>query len=421
MAFRKPLYVTDSGHLKEYGPVELQDLYEKAKVAFLANPSVILSVVNTGGNLGPINETQVIASTARVNNRNFGNNTSTLGNISVSTVYYDRIEQTINAPASPTYDLTTIKNNLNTNWPVYWTDSLGPDSFGNLHNEFKPFSDSDFIDTFAVPVAQQLGNAAVDPLYIIADSNGIAGSRYARVSNTPVYSDNVADIANYTSGGLPEAVTQSIRHDYYLYRKRITRAGQVFTNVPYRDSAYQRTVLGTGLQFDVEKPTNGGNYIFTLTAGGTGYVVSDNFIVTGTILGGDTPKHDLHIYADSVGPTGDVRSLRFNTTKPNIANAYRQPVTHDDSGNLQTMTKTNFETMVNLALENVMHGRKGSQIRFYWDNGNQCGTTINDTQLLSPTSTRRNNQSGDNYYSQTVPTGGTPTIVNTHYLGVRVL
>jgi len=410
MTFRTPFYYTDSGNFQEYSVNTLNDIYASVKRIFLTNPSVTLSVVPTGGNLGSISETQVIASPARSNSRNFGNNTGTLGNISTLTTYYDRINQTVNAPGTPYTGAAFKSGAYPTNQPLFLNDS----------GHFEPFNDSDFLDTFVKPAVLQATNPAVDPLYLIHDS--AAGyTDYSLVSSTPVYSDNNADIAAYGSGALPETNPTPISiTNYYLYRKNQNLISNVWSNVPYRDSNYSGPVVGTGFQLDVKKYNN--TYVPIIGAAGQNYTYSDNFIVLGTDLGGETPQHDLAVYVDSIGPTGDVRNIRFNTLYPNRANDYFVPVTHTDSGDFQTMKRSIFEQMLNgganyLAADSNL----GFKIEFDWNTGAQVGTAMVDTRLLSPTQTRRDYQTGDTYYSQRVPTGGTQTVITTHYLGVRVV
>lgn len=423
MTFRNPLYYhRTTGNIKEYNILELNDLYNKGKQAFIANPSVELTVVNSGGNLGGITETQVVASPARTNNRSFNNNTGSLGGVSTYTVTYDRIEQTVDSPAAVNnFNLSDYKSTINTNWPVYW-ESAGKDSFGSDTYHIKPMTDSDFLDTFCTPIIQQFGNPAADPLYIVADSNTIQYTDYSLVSATPVYTDNTADIAAYTTGNLAEAVVQSVTHDYFLYRKNPSQTTQKFINVPYRDSAYQRTVAGVGFELNVIKYPYQSTYGIEIKDGGTGYQVSDNFIVLGSVLGGLDSYNDLAVYADSVDPsTGEILRLWYNTFKsPGLGNEAHPPLTHDDSGNLVLMTKSKFNDLVLKGIEYLAYNKPGNQIRFFWDQGQQCGTAITDTRIQSPTSARRNQQIGDNYISQTVPTGGTATPVATHYLGVKI-
>lgn len=422
MALRRPLYYTDSGNIKEMNDLELADVHAEAKKFYLNNPPVQLTVVNSGGNLGNLSQSQVIAGAATNNSKSVNRNRP--GGISVETINYSRVNQTKATPpfgANGNFDLTTLKNNLGTNWPVYYNDS------GN----FEPFTDSDFLDTFANPVIQQLGAANSDPLYVIGESAGVVSGRYTKVSNTPVYTDVIANLSAYSSGNLPENRRQSVTvQNWYLWKLKSGRTGQVFIDVDYRDSAFNRPVLGVGFEVDLEK-VPGGNYIHTIRTRGTGYVVSDNFIVSGDKLGGNTPENDWAYYVNSIDSFGGVTSLLPNNLKNGVGNFYRQPLTHTDSArapigvHLRSMKKTDLETMVNTAMTHQATTQRGQQVEFKWNAGSQVGTTIIDTRYTNATQTRRNQQppqiSGDNYRSQIIPTGGTVAQVKTHYLGVRIL
>ena len=165
----------------------------------------------------------------------------------------------------------------------------------------------------------------------------------------------------------------------------------------------------------------GSSYVVTIRTGGSGYVVSDNFIVTGEKMGGTSPENDVHVYVDSVDVgTGVIRSLLPHPFNHGIGNQPRNPMTHDDSGNLQSMTRNNFEAMLQAACKSVAINEPGFKVRFEYGAGQQCGTTMKDHRLTGATQTRRDQQLGDNYRSQRVPTGGTLTEVKTHYLGVKV-
>ena len=439
MAVRSPLYYTDSGNLKEMSLVELKDIYAQGKKNFLSSPAVELTVQGSGGNLGNLSETHVIASAVRNNNRRFSNNNGSLGNISTATVNYSRIEQTITNPtpgggANP-FDLTVLKNQLGTNWPVYHRYSNAGGGFraggdSQDSSEFIPFTSQDFLDTFAKPIMQEVAGqnmVTFEPLYLIHDSAVIGNARYSRVSGTPIYTDNTANIAAFTSGDLPESRTQNVAvNNYYLYKLNANRTGQQFifdssgqaSATGYRDSAYNRVVAGTGFKLGVEK-IPGSNYATSINAAGTGYLVSDNFIVTGEKLGGTSPTNDCAVYVDAIDSFGGITSL-LPTVKMGIGNQPRNPMTHDDSGNLQSMTRVNFETMLNFATKSLAFNEPGFKVRFQYNSGQQCGTTMRDTRLTGATQVRRDQQLGDNYRSQRVPTGGTATEVKTHYLGVKI-
>lgn len=440
MAVRSPLYYTDSGNLKEFNIIELNDIYAAAKKSFLANPAVQLTVQGSGGNLGNLSETHVIASAVTNNVRRFSNNDGSLGNISTTTVNYSRIEQTVTNPTagqgSNPFDLTFLKNQLGTNWPVYhrFSNPSGGQKAGGDNqdsSEFIPFTSQDFLDTFAKPVLQQIAGqnmSTFEPLYIIHDATTIGNPRYSLVSGTPVYTDNTANISAFNSGGLPEPQTQNVVvNNYYLYKLNTNRSGQQFvfdgtgqaSPTGYRDSAYNRAVIGTGFKMGVEK-IPGSSYAVSVNTAGTGYLVSDNFIITGEKLGGSSPVNDVHVFVDAIDSFGGVTNLLPHATNNGIGNQYRQPVTHTQNGDLQVMTKTNFETMINYAMKALAFNTQGFKVRFQYNSGTQCGSSMLDTRLTGATQIRRDVQQADNYRSQRVPTGGTATHVKTHYLGVKI-
>jgi len=405
MAVRSPLYYTDSGNFQEFSVAELNDIYSAVKRQFLASPSVTLTVVNSGGSLGNISETQVIASPARVNNSAFGNNTATLGNISTGTVQYSRITQTLNPPASG-FNVNGFKTGaFGTNPPIYMNDS------GN----FQPMNDSDFLDTFIKPAIQSFASAASDPLYQIA-LNAATPVGYNRVSNTPVYTDNNADISAYGTGALPEARTQStVINNYYLVQKAQSGVTNQRTDVTYQAIS----TSGTGLKVNVSKI--GTTYQLSINDGGQNYTPADTFKILGTELGGRTPKNDINFLVNTIDSAGaNFAALTLITSGTPIAQEYPVPVTHTNSGDFKVMPKSTFDNMIQNGAQEVATNTTGYSMSYAWNTGQQVGTAMIDTRLLNPTQVRRDYQTGDNYYSQRVPTGGTQTQVNSHYLGVTI-
>lgn len=408
MTVRSPLYYTDSGNFQEFSVAELNDIYAAVKRQFLASPSVTLSVVNSGGSLGNITETQVIASPARSNSTAFGNNTATLGNISTGTVNYSRIDQTLNPPASG-FNVNGFKTGaFGTNPPIYMNDS------GN----FQPMTDSDFLDTFVKPAIQSFSSASADPLYQIADSGGIPAG-YSKVSNTPIYTDNNANIAAYNAGALPEARTQStvITH-YYLVRKSQAGVTNQRTDVTYQDVS---TITGTGLKVDVSKV--GTTYQLSINDPGQNYSPADTFKILGTELGGRTPRNDITFLVNGVDSAAAPQPFGVTalvTSGTPLAQEYPIPATHTNTGDFKVMPKSTFDNMIQNGAQEVATNTTGYSLSYAWNTGQQVGTAMIDTRLLSPTQTRRNYQTGDTYYSQRVPTGGSQTQVNSHYLGVTI-
>ena len=405
MAVRSPLYYTDSGNFQEFSVAELNDIYSAVKRQFLASPSVTLTVVNSGGSLGNISETQVIASAARSNNTAFSNNDATLGNISTGTVQYSRITQTLNPPAGG-FNVNGFKTGaFGSNSPIYMNDS------GN----FQPMNDSDFLDTFVKPAIQSFSSAAADPLYQIAQ-NAATPAGYSRVSNTPVYTDNNADITAYGAGALPEATTQStVINNYYLVQKAQSGVTNQRTDVTYQAIS----TSGTGLKVNVSKI--GTTYQLSINDGGQNYTPADTFKILGTELGGRTPRNDINFLVNTIDSAGaNFAALTLITSGTPIAQEYPIPVTHTNNGDFKVMPKSTFDNMIQNGAQEVATNTTGYSLSYAWNTGQQVGTAMVDTRLLSPTQTRRNYQTGDTYYSQRVPTGGSQTQVNTHYLGVTI-
>ena len=408
MAVRSPLYYTDSGNFQEFSVAELNDIYSAVKRQFLASPSVTLSVVNSGGSLGNISETQVIASAARSNNTAFSSNDATLGNISTGTVQYSRITQTLNPPVGG-FNVNGFKTGaFGSNSPIYMNDS------GN----FQPMNDSDFLDTFIKPAIQSFSSAAADPLYQIAQ-NAATPAGYSRVSNTPVYTDNNADITAYGAGNLPETRTQStVINNYYLVRKAQSGVTNQRTDVTYQEVG---TITGTGFKVNVSKV--GTTYQLSINDPGQNYSPADTFKILGTELGGSTPKNDITFLAltvDSAGASQPFGVTQLIVSGTPIAQEYPIPVTHTNDGDFKVMPKSTFDNMIQNGAQEVATNTTGYSLSYAWNTGQQVGTAMVDTRLLSPTQTRRNYQTGDTYYSQRVPAGGSQTQVNTHYLGVTI-
>ena len=110
MAVRSPLK-NDSGNVKEMTSAEVDQIVDQVVYQYSLNPSVSLSVVSSGGNLGSITDTRLQAGAMIQTNSSFPPESST-AEPSVVTVTYDKISQSI-ASVSPTGD--TGKT-----WPAYY-------------------------------------------------------------------------------------------------------------------------------------------------------------------------------------------------------------------------------------------------------------------------------------------------------------
>mgnify|MGYP001226229241 CR=1 FL=1 len=201
MAVRTPLK-NDSGNVKEMTSAEVDQVVDQVVYQYSQNPSVTLSVVSSGGNLGTISDTRLQAGAMSQTNSSFPPESST-AEPSVVTVTYDKISQTI-ASVSPTAD--TGKT-----WPAYY----------NASGHIQAMSLQDVKDTFLHPAIDLLtaGTTSTQQAgtYHISTTSSVTGSTL--VSGTPVFLDTRADTSAYTAGSIPETLDQPTTiTTFYLQR-----------------------------------------------------------------------------------------------------------------------------------------------------------------------------------------------------------
>ena len=205
MAVRSPLK-NDSGNIKEMSSAEVTQIVNQIIYQYSLNPSVSLSVVSSGGNLGTITDTRLQAGAMSQTNSSFPSE-GTTAEPSIVTVNYDKVSQTI-ASVSPTADSGKT-------FPAYY----------NASGHIQAMSLQDVKDTFLHPAidlliagtttSQQAGT------YHISTTSGVSGSTI--VSATPIFLDTRADTSAYSNAGLENASGEALDQpttitNYYLQR-----------------------------------------------------------------------------------------------------------------------------------------------------------------------------------------------------------
>lgn len=211
MAVRSPLK-NDSGNLKEMSSAEVNSIVDQIIYQYSLNPSVSLSVVSSGGNLGSITDTRLQAGAMSQTNSSFPDE-STTAEPSIVTVNYDKISQSI-ASVSPTADSGKT-------FPAYYNAS------GNI----QAMSLQDVKDTFLHPAIDLLTAATTTSqqagTYHISTALGVSGSTI--VSATPIFLDTRADTSAYTAGSIPETLDQPTTITNY-YLQRVNGSDTSYTN-----------------------------------------------------------------------------------------------------------------------------------------------------------------------------------------------
>ena len=203
MAVVKPLYVV-SGNLQEMDSTKVDELIARAVYQYSTDPSVVLSVVSSGGNLGTISDTRKQAGAVSTSNSSFPAESSTQEPQTV-TVNFDKIQNTTTT-STPTAD--TGKT-----FPVYYNSS----------GQIQAMSVADWKDTIIHPAINLLASGTVSATaagtYHITTSASVSGSTEVSGSNTKVFIDTRADTSAYSAGSIPETQDQPTTiTEYYLQR-----------------------------------------------------------------------------------------------------------------------------------------------------------------------------------------------------------
>jgi len=203
MAVRVPLYLSGTD-LQEMSSIQVNQLVDQIVYQYSTDPTVVLSVVGSSGNLDAITDTRLQAGAMSTHASAFPSEATT-AEPSTVTVTYDKISHA-NATVSPTVD--TAKT-----WPVYKTAA----------NNIQAMSLQDVKDTFLHPAIDLLTAATTTTqqagTYTIHTATTLTGSTEVSGANTPIFTDTRADTAAYTAGGIPETLDQSTTiTNYYLFR-----------------------------------------------------------------------------------------------------------------------------------------------------------------------------------------------------------
>ena len=172
MAVRQPLYLDSGNNLREMTTAMVTEIVNQVVYQYSINPSVSLSVVNSGGTLGTITDTRLQAGAISNSSSSFPNESTTQEPQQI-TVNYDKISST-NQSVSPTTD-TGIT------FPAYKTAG----------NDIQAMNLQDVKDTFLHPAIDLLSAGTTNTLqggtYTIHTNSTLAGATL--VSSTPIFVD----------------------------------------------------------------------------------------------------------------------------------------------------------------------------------------------------------------------------------------
>jgi hypothetical protein len=201
MAVRTPLY-NNSGNMQQMTTAMVTEIVKQTVYQYSTDPSVVLSVVSSGGNLTGMSDTRLQAGSSSTSATSAPTE-GTTAEPSTVTVSYDKITSTSTGGSATSDSGKTF--------PVY-LDGL---------NNIQAMTHQDMLDTFIHPAINLLttGSTGTDQggTYQISTSSSVSGN--TAVSGTAVFVDTRANTGAYTSGSIPETLDQPTTiNSYYLQR-----------------------------------------------------------------------------------------------------------------------------------------------------------------------------------------------------------
>ena len=207
MAVRRPVYL-NSGNIQEMDDTMFGALKNVFRYQFQSANPISLSVVSSGGNLGTIVDTRMIAGESNTRTDRFATEAET-DDVSQTSVSYSRISQNVGA-----------------------SGTLGTDDgkryfcYIDTNNNIQAMTHQDMLDSIVRPVILELAtgqnNATTAGTYFIDTTSALQGGQEV-VSSTPVFLDTRADVSAYTDSGIGETQDQPTTiTSYYLKRNIIS-------------------------------------------------------------------------------------------------------------------------------------------------------------------------------------------------------
>ena len=262
MAVVKPLFV-DSGNLKEMDSTKVAEIVDQCVYQYSLSPSVVLSVVSSGGTLDAINDTRKSAGAQSTSASGFPSEGTTQEPQTV-TVTYDKVTETRTA-GSPTAD--TGKT-----WPVYYNSS----------GQVQAMNLTDVKDTFLHPAIDLLASGSTGTqqggTYHVSTSTSVSGSTEVSGSNTAIFTDTRADTGAYSAGSIPETQDQPTTiTNYYLHRitgSQITYTEPYFldgsNNIKEFTTAAFNSLLQEWMQYTAVSSGDGYSLSYNIGSSGSG-------------------------------------------------------------------------------------------------------------------------------------------------------
>jgi len=217
MAFRRPLYIDGSNDLREMSDSQIAQL--RLRTVYMhgdGNYGSFLSVTSSGGTLGSLFDSRLVAGASIIRADRFATSGET-GNAAPISITYARITEQ-NQGSSQATDGGT--RNF-----VYYDGS-----------DIRAMTHTDMYDTIYTQTIDLLVDGTDrDGTHRIATSASVSGMQSNHSGSTPstIFSDTRANTGAYTAGGIAETTDQPFTvTNYYLHRVNQGYGGTPSTDLP---------------------------------------------------------------------------------------------------------------------------------------------------------------------------------------------
>ena len=303
MAVRTPLY-NNSGNLQQMTTAMVTEIVQQTVYQYSTDPSVVLSVVSSGGSLTGLSDTRLQAGSYSTSTTGTPNEATT-AEPSIVTVSYDKISSTSSGGSATTDSGKTF--------PVY-LDGL---------NNIQAMTHQDMLDTFIHPAIDLLtsGSTGTDQAgtYHITTSASTSGSTEVSGSSTPVFVDTRANTSAYTSGSIPETLDQPTTINSY-YLQRINGTDNSYT-LPIIIDTNNHLQVAPEATFETLLK----NMVKYSAVNDTGFTISYNINGSGSNRGtgmADTRLTGSGNYQTRFVNANDYRAQEFPNGSPSTINTY---------------------------------------------------------------------------------------------------
>lgn len=215
MAVRTPLY-NNSGDLQEMTSGMIDEIIDQIVYQYSTDPSVVLSVVGSGGSLGTIADTRLQAGAVSSSDTAFPDEATTQEPQTVTTNF---------SKINSANDSTSVVADTGRTFPIY-------QSSGNIY----AMTLTDFNDTFIHPAIDLLvaGTTTTQQAgtYFISTSASVAGATEVSGASTPVFTDTRADTTAYSASTIGDHALDNPTTITNFYLQRINGSDTAYSQTP---------------------------------------------------------------------------------------------------------------------------------------------------------------------------------------------